>query len=160
MWNAFHPLTWSKSIKTSKKLIMLNQPVTGSIIDLLLGSLVNLCMSVSVGLSHYLSDQLRCKMSLVMRKPFMPYGNNKGADQPAHLRSLISTFVVCCPDSIIPLVSIHEMSCRYLASVAAQACLSLPWLKTLRDRFSLDVAQMTEVLSFCVIVLCIEVFQC
>ena len=25
---------------------------------------------------------------------FMPYANNKGADQPAHLHSLISTFVV------------------------------------------------------------------
>ena len=25
---------------------------------------------------------------------FMPYANNKGADQPAHPRSLISTFVV------------------------------------------------------------------
>ena len=30
----------------------------------------------------------------------MPYANNKGADQPAHPRSLISTFVVHCPDSI------------------------------------------------------------
>ena len=26
---------------------------------------------------------------------FMPYGNNKGTDQPAHLCSLISTFVIC-----------------------------------------------------------------
>ena len=26
----------------------------------------------------------------------MPYANNKGADQPAHLRSLISTFIVRC----------------------------------------------------------------
>ena len=31
----------------------------------------------------------------------MPYANNKGADQPAHPRSLISTFVVRCLDSII-----------------------------------------------------------
>ena len=30
----------------------------------------------------------------------MPYVNNKGADQPAHLCSLISTFVVHCLDSI------------------------------------------------------------
>ena len=29
-----------------------------------------------------------------------------------------------------------------------------------KDRFSHDVAQMTEVLSFCAIVLCIEVFRC
>ena len=31
----------------------------------------------------------------------MSYSNNKGADQPAHPRSLISTFVVRCLDSII-----------------------------------------------------------
>ena len=29
----------------------------------------------------------------------MPYANNKGADQPAHPRSLISAFVVRCLDS-------------------------------------------------------------
>ena len=38
----------------------------------------------------------------------MPYTNNKGADQPAHPRSLISAFVVRCLDSIIPLVSIFD----------------------------------------------------
>ena len=32
-------------------------------------------------------------ISHVMRRPVVPYANNKGADQPAHLRSLISTFV-------------------------------------------------------------------
>ena len=41
---------------------------------------------------------------------FMPYANNKGADQPAHLRSLISAFVVRCLDSIIPLLAIAEIS--------------------------------------------------
>ena len=42
----------------------------------------------------------------------MPYANNKDADQPAqpaHPRSLISTFVVCCLDSIIPLLAIAEI---------------------------------------------------
>ena len=38
------------------------------------------------------------------------YANNKGADQPAHPRSLISAFVVRCLDSIIPLDSIAEIS--------------------------------------------------
>ena len=65
-------------------------------------------------------------MTRVTRKPVLPYVNNKGADQPAHLRSLISTFVVCCLDSIIPLVSISEISSLYLACVAAQTNLSLP----------------------------------
>ena len=40
----------------------------------------------------------------------MPYAKNKGADQLAHPRSLISTFVVHCLDSVIPLVSISEIS--------------------------------------------------
>ena len=40
----------------------------------------------------------------------MPYANNKGADQPAHLRSLISAFVVRSLDSIISLVSRSEIS--------------------------------------------------
>ena len=38
------------------------------------------------------------------------YAYNKGADQPAHPRSLTSTFVVRCLDSIMPLVSISEIS--------------------------------------------------
>ena len=33
----------------------------------------------------------------------MSYANNKGADQPAHPRSLISAFVVRCLDTIISL---------------------------------------------------------
>ena len=35
----------------------------------------------------------------------LPYANNKGADQPAHARSLISSFVVHCLDSIIPILA-------------------------------------------------------
>ena len=38
----------------------------------------------------------------------MSYANNKGADQPAHPRSLISAFVVSCLDSIISIDSIAE----------------------------------------------------
>ena len=64
---------------------------------------------------------------------FMPYGNNKGADQPAHPHSLISTFVIRCLDSIIALVSISKISSLYLPSVAAQASLHLPWLQRRRQ---------------------------
>ena len=39
----------------------------------------------------------------------MSYANNKGADQPAHARSLISAFVVRCLDSIISLDSKVEI---------------------------------------------------
>ena len=45
-----------------------------------------------------------------MRKPVLPYANNKGADQPAHPRSLISTFVVRFLDSTIPVLVISEIS--------------------------------------------------
>ena len=65
----------------------------------------------------------------------MPYANNKGADQPAHPRSLISAFVVRFLDSIIPLVSISEISSLYLAPVAEQAGLSLTRTETLKTGF-------------------------
>ena len=65
----------------------------------------------------------------------MPYADNKGADQPVHPRSLISAFIVRCLEGIIPLVSISEISSLYLASQAAQACLSLPWSQTPKTGF-------------------------
>ena len=55
------------------------------------------------------------------------YTNNKGADQPAHPRSLISVFVVHCLDSAMSLVSVTKISSLMLASVAEQASLSLTW---------------------------------
>ena len=55
----------------------------------------------------------------------MSYANNKGADQPAHPRSLISTFVVRCLDRVMSLVSVSKISSLMLASVAEQASLSL-----------------------------------
>ena len=39
-----------------------------------------------------------------MTKPVTPFAN-KGADQHAHLHSLISTSVVHCLDSIIPILA-------------------------------------------------------
>ena len=41
---------------------------------------------------------------------FYPYVNNKGADQAAHPRSLISTFVVRYLDSIIPILAKSKIS--------------------------------------------------
>ena len=40
----------------------------------------------------------------------MPYANNKGADQPAHHRNLISAFIVRSLDNITSLVSRSEIS--------------------------------------------------
>ena len=79
-----------------------------------------------------------------MRKP-MPYANNKGADQPAHPRSLINAFVARCLDSIIPLVSISEILSLHLVSVTAQIDFSLPWSQT-PDRFSRDEARIINML--------------
>ena len=53
-------------------------------------------------------DEEQHKMSHVLRKPVN--GNNEGTDQPVHPCSLISTFVVCCLDSIIPIVAKSKIS--------------------------------------------------
>ena len=70
-----------------------------------------------------------------MRKPVMSCMNNEGTDQPVYPHSLISAFVVHCLDSMIPLVSISEISSLCQASVAAQAGSSLPWLQTPKTDF-------------------------
>ena len=72
----------------------------------------------------------------------MSYANNKGADQPAHPRSLISTFVVRCLDSVMSLVSVTKISSLMLASVAEQASLSLTSSEPPEDTFSRGEAQL------------------
>ena len=68
------------------------------------------------------------------------YANNKGADQPAHPRSLIRTFVVHCLDSIISIVSVTRISSLMLASVAEQASLSPTRSELPKDTISHDAA--------------------
>ena len=70
------------------------------------------------------------------------YANNKGADQPAHPRSLISAFFVRCLDRIISLDSIAEISRLQLASVAAQAGLCLALSETPKNTFCRVVAHI------------------
>ena len=74
----------------------------------------------------------------------MSYANNKGADQTARMRSLISAFVFRCLDSIMSLVSVNKISRLWLASVAEQARLSLTWSGTPEDTFSHGVEQMVR----------------
>ena len=62
----------------------------------------------------------------------MPYANNKGADQPVHPRSLISTFAVRCLDSILSLISIPAYS------LAEQTGLSLTWSNTPKTGFLVE----------------------
>ena len=76
----------------------------------------------------------------------IPYANNKGADQAAHPRSLISTFVVRCLDRVICILAISKVSRFWLASVAEQAGLNVTWSKIPEDTFSNDVAQMKTIL--------------
>ena len=70
-----------------------------------------------------------------MRKPVLPYANNKGKDQPAHPRRLISIFVFRYLDSIIPLVTIFKISRLKLVTVAEQAGLNLTWSQTPKTGF-------------------------
>ena len=51
---------------------------------------------------------------------FLPYVNNKNADQPAHPSSLISAFVVHCQDSMISKRAKSKLSRLKLASEAEQ----------------------------------------
>ena len=73
----------------------------------------------------------RYKLNVKLNEPghekmcHISYANNKGADQPAHPRSLISAFVVRCLDSLMSLVSVTKFQNFLLASVAEQAGLSL-----------------------------------
>ena len=72
------------------------------------------------------------KWAHVMRKPVLPYANNKCADQIARL---ISAYFIGCLDSIIPLVSIPRISKFQLVSVAEQAGFSLTWSQTPKTGF-------------------------
>ena len=70
----------------------------------------------------------------------MPYANNKGPDQPAHPRSLISAFVSRCLDSIIPLVSVSKIPSLFLASVAEYTLVANP-----EDGFSRDETRIKSI---------------
>ena len=85
--------------------------------------------------THFIHIPYKLHLSHVMRKPVLPYANNKGPDQPAHPRSLISAFVVRCLDSIIPLLVKAEISRPELVSVVEQAGLSLTWSKSPKTGF-------------------------
>ena len=75
----------------------------------------------------------------------MPYANNNGPDQPAHLHSLIRTFVVHCLGSMICILAISKVSRFYLAPVTEQAGVNLTWLKITENRFSCDVAHTIQI---------------
>ena len=75
------------------------------------------------------------------------------------LRSLISTFVIRCLDSIIPLVSISEISSLFLASVAEQAGLSLPWSQTPKTGFLMTWLIFLRLYLSPLLYLCVYIFS-
>ena len=72
----------------------------------------------------------RCKKTCLRR-----VANNKGADQPAHPRSLISAFVFLFLKSITSKLVTSEISTFQLVSVAEQAGLNLTLLETPKTGF-------------------------
>ena len=75
--------------------------------------------------------------------------NNKGADQPAHMCSLISAFFIRFSESSIPKHATSEITSFYLGSLAEQTGLSLTWSEIPEDRFCHDVAQMMHAGADC-----------
>ena len=69
---------------------------------------------------------------------FVPYANNKGTDQPAHLHSLISAFVIHCLDSLISFAVLWLLSCFYSWAERFESYL----VKNPEDRFSHDLAHL------------------
>ena len=92
---------------------------------------------IDTGMSH---------MSLVMWKPVLPYSNNKGADQPMHPRSLISTFVVRSLDSMIPVLAISEISRLLICFCSWAGRFESYLVANPEDRFSRDDAHMNRML--------------
>ena len=91
-------LKWLKVLKLSKICLKMTKAMTPKTTD------QNI---------WFLNDRIRFNLHCEPgheKMCLMLYANNKGADQPAHPRSLISAFVVRCLDSIISLDSIVEIS--------------------------------------------------
>ena len=64
------------------------------------------------------------------------FTNNKGIDQPAHPRSLISACVIPLLERIISKLATSEMSLFRLVSVAEQTGFGMTWLEAPKDKFS------------------------
>ena len=74
-------------------------------------------------------------MSLVMRKPVYTICKQQRCRSACAYAQSDSTFVVCCLDSMMFLVSISDISSLYLVSEAEQAVLSLTLSKTQKTGF-------------------------
>ena len=63
----------------------------------------------------------------MLEDPTLLHANIKGADKPAHVRSLIGAFVICILESIISKLDTSEISIFQL--VSEQAGLGMTWSK-------------------------------
>ena len=63
------------------------------------------------------------------------FANNKGADQPAHTRSLINAFVILLQESIICILASSKVSMFQLVSVAEETGLNLALSETPKTGF-------------------------
>ena len=83
------------------------------------------------------------KWDLTRDKQTLLHGDNKGADQPAHPRSLISAFVVRFLESLMIPLAIRKIPMFLLVSEAEQSGLSFTMylVANHEDRFSRDAAQ-------------------
>ena len=70
----------------------------------------NFKLSKCVSLGECALRNHRYMWATLWENLFQRYANNKGTDQPAHLRSLISTFVIRCLDSIMHTLAKSKMS--------------------------------------------------
>ena len=66
----------------------------------------------------------------------------RSANQLAHLRSLISAFIVHYLNSSTPILARAKISRHFLDYVAEQASLSLSWSQNPEDKASRDMAQV------------------
>ena len=88
----------------------------------------------------------------------MTYANNKDADQPVHLRSLISTFFVRCKDNIC-IVVISEIQIPKLVSVVEQAGSSPVWSHIPKTVFFHDGAYIIKVHYLTIPMFCLQLWM-
>ena len=86
-------------------------------------------------------------MSLVTRKPAFCICENKGPDQLRGNRKADQRLCFSYIDSIIPLLSIYEISSLWPSSVAVQPGLFRTWSETPKTGFSHNEAHMLNMIS-------------
>ena len=74
--------------------------------------------------------------------------NNKGADQPAHPRSLISTFVILLLECIISKLATCKISIFWLVCVAEETGLSLILSETPKTGFCRNLAHILVLVAY------------